>query len=514
MSAVPARPERAVRVLHTSDWHLGVAVANEARTADHDAVLDEIVTISAAAAPDLIVHTGDLFNTSRPAMSEFGRAIEVLRRLGEIAPVLVLSGNHDSVEAMAALGVAVSDPVPAMVDAGAYDKARPHGAKVRVHHRPSRPDDGAVMTYPTRAGGALRVASLPFIAVNRFVSDFDDLVNPTETYVDNLRKIHDLLAAKTRERFDPATDVAVFASHLFVSGSNTSSEKEIHVGDHYATDPAHLPDVYGYLAFGHIHVPQNVGANGRYAGSILEVDFGETGEQKRVLVVDLEPGRPAEIRDVWLTAGRRLRRVSAPLSQLPALADELGNAIVEVTVVAEHPNNSSATDSANAAGDNGSPTGEDLDGVAEADNAGDEPDAAADEAGGDEGSDEADQYSLAGRVRAALPDATVVRIIDLRNPAGVLAAALGPGDGGTSEERSVADEYREWLAGPGRSVVAAATGDHAPDLELAVTLLTAAVDAATDGTTIDAAALDGLVATHEGATRTDDADSERTNDAA
>jgi len=245
-----------VRVLHTSDWHLGVAVANEARTVDHDAVLNEIVSIAAAADPDLIVHTGDLFNTSRPAMSEFGRAIEVLRRLGEIAPVLVLSGNHDSVEAMAALGVAVSDPVPAMVDADTYDKAVPHGGAVRVHHRPSRPDDGAVMTYPTRTRGALRVASLPFIAVNRFVNDFDDLVNPAETYVDNLRKVHDLLGAKTREGFDPACDVAVFASHLFVSGSNTSSEKEIHVGDHYATDPAHLHDVYGYLALSLIHISE------------------------------------------------------------------------------------------------------------------------------------------------------------------------------------------------------------------------------------------------------------------
>ena len=89
-NAVPARPEAAVRVLHTSDWHLGVTVRNEPRDVDHDSVIAEIIDVAATVQPDAIIHTGDLFNSGRPAMADFGRAIRALRELGEIAPVAVL----------------------------------------------------------------------------------------------------------------------------------------------------------------------------------------------------------------------------------------------------------------------------------------------------------------------------------------------------------------------------------------------------------------------------------------
>src|SRR4029450_23870 len=94
----------AVRVLHTSDWHLGSAIRGHPRSDDHDAVLAEIAAIAERARPDLILHTGDLFDGARPPMTEFGRAIRVLRRLGDIAPVVVLAGNHDSSVALEVLG--------------------------------------------------------------------------------------------------------------------------------------------------------------------------------------------------------------------------------------------------------------------------------------------------------------------------------------------------------------------------------------------------------------------------
>lgn len=499
MTTLPSRPDIAVRVLHTSDWHLGVTVANESRSTDYDDVLDEIVDVAISADPDLILHTGDLFNTSRPAMSEFRRAIEVLRRLGDVAPVLALSGNHDSSETMAALGVAVSDPVPQMVQDGTFKMSVSHGAEVRVHHRPSLPEDGAVMTYPTRTGGNLRIASLPFMAVNRFVDDFDDLVNPTAAYVDNLRKVHDLLAAKTREDFDPERDVAVFASHLFVSGSTTSSEKEIHVGDHYATDPAHLKDVYGYLAFGHIHVPQNVGANGRYAGSILEVDFGEAGEQKRVLVADLEPGRPPEIHDIPLKSGRRLVRIKSPLSLLPGRAAEIGDAIAEVTVLAED-----SDEAQDAVGPEEPTKLEESSGPFES---------VTDNSKSVDGEPEDDPYSLSSRVRSMLPRATVVRIIDLRNPSGMLAAALAPGESAPAAERSVAEEYRDWLAGPGLNVIEQSTTDHAPDLELAIAILETAIDVSTSEGEFDRQTLDALAVSHGHSAKIEDRDTGDNDDA-
>ena len=107
--SVPDRSSGAARVLHTSDWHLGVTVRGHSRREDHAAVIDEIVSIAEEARPDLVVHTGDLFDGHRPAMAEFGDAITSLRRLADVAPVVLLAGNHDSAGVFEVLALALED---------------------------------------------------------------------------------------------------------------------------------------------------------------------------------------------------------------------------------------------------------------------------------------------------------------------------------------------------------------------------------------------------------------------
>lgn len=413
----PPRPPTAARVLHTSDWHLGVAVRNHPRSDDHDAVIAEIVAIAAAAGPDLIVHTGDLFDGPRPPMVEFGRAIRALRALAEVAPVVVLAGNHDSATALEVLGVALGDEHPAALAGGAvHDPHAPCRHRIRVHHKPGLPEQGAVTTYPTAAGWDLRLAALPFVHANRVLSDFATLCEPNATYNDSLRRIIGTLSTVALAGFDPTSQVAVFASHLHLTGASTSSEKTIHVSTDYATDPAHLAPGYGYLAFGHIHVPQAVaGGRGHYAGSILEVDFGEEGEAKRVVLVDLEPGRPTRVTSAALTTGRRLRRVHAPLAALADLAAGIGTAIVEVTV---GPAAAPAVEPTGVAG----------------------PDAGDAIVVGGVAYD-----TLSSAVRALLPDATVVSVVDGRNPHVAVADQLE----GTGAGESVEDSFRRWLAEAG-----------------------------------------------------------------
>ncbi|WCO67248.1 metallophosphoesterase [Iamia majanohamensis] len=416
-SQLPARPAAAVRVLHTSDWHLGVAVRNEPRDRDHDAVLSELVEVAAAAGPDLVVHTGDLFNGGRPGMADFGRAIRVLRELADVAPVVVMAGNHDSAVALETLGVAVSDPVPELVAAGTYDPDATCPARIRVLHRPTSAPGGAVATFPTRAGGRLRLVALPFVHANRVAGEWEDVLTSHSTYTDGIRKICDLLTSAAFADFDAASDVAVFASHLHVSGARTSTEKEIHVSSEYATDPAHLSPDYGYLAFGHIHIAQAVAASrGRYAGSILEVDFGEEGEAKQVVVADLTPGRPTAIHDVALRAGRRIHRVTAPYSRLSEHATAIGDGLVEVTIGPEE--------------------------------------------GGGEGAITLEIPgfdSLAAAVHDALPDATIVGVLDGRRPETAVADDLHIPE--TTE--TPAELFRGWLAESGSPLLARYSTGHA-----------------------------------------------------
>ena len=142
------RGDRGAPVLHTSDWHLGVTVRNHSRAADHDEVLAEIVAVAAAAQPDLIVHTGDLFDGHRPAMHEFGRAIKALRALAEVAPVVVLAGNHDSAVAMEVLGIALGDEPPRRRRRRRLRPARADPATASASTPGRRtPATGAVATY-------------------------------------------------------------------------------------------------------------------------------------------------------------------------------------------------------------------------------------------------------------------------------------------------------------------------------------------------------------------------------
>src|SRR5207253_97860 len=84
------------RLLHTSDWHLGHTLYGHSRDEDFDAVLAEIVAIAQESQPDLIVHSGDLFHSSRPAARDLMRAMRTLDELAAVAPTVVLAGNHDS----------------------------------------------------------------------------------------------------------------------------------------------------------------------------------------------------------------------------------------------------------------------------------------------------------------------------------------------------------------------------------------------------------------------------------
>jgi exonuclease SbcD len=453
--AAPPRPARAARLLHTSDWHLGVTVRDQSRSLDHDAAIAELVAVAEAARPDLILHTGDLFDGPRPPMSEFGRAIRALRALGEVAPVVLLAGNHDSSVALEVLGLALGDGHPDDVAAGRYDPFATCRHRVRVHPKPSLPEAGAVATYATAAGWDLRLAALPFVHANRVLTDFAALSEPNATYNDSLRRVIGHLTSTCLTGFDPARQVAVFASHLHIAGARTSSEREIHIATGYATDPAHLDPAYGYLAFGHIHVPQAVaGGRGRYAGSILEVDFGEEGETKQVGIVDLEPGRPTAVTSIPLVAPRRLRRLRASLSELRERAAEVRGDLVEVTIGPEP---------------GGAPVDRDaaifLDG---------------------------DTYdTLSQAVRAVLPDVAVVGVVDARNPAAALADEL-PQPGAVE---TVDDTFNAWLVDGGAGLLArnpfATVGRVA---ELFAELRAAAGSADADGPALpEVAALKGVL---------------------
>lgn len=311
-----------MKLLHVSDWHLGRTLYNASRAEDHEKVLGEIAEIARRERPDLVVHTGDLFESIRPAYEDMDRGIRALYALAEVAPVVVVCGNHDS---------------PALLRLFAKLLGEEH--RIQFVDKARAADDGGILTFGSRRGETIRLAALPFIHANRMVQAFERPDTWMVAYADRIKLIQENLWDGLNEGANYATDILLYATHLHVAGATFSrSERPIHITDTYASRVEHVPKV-SYAAFGHIHKPQPLpgSENGWYAGSPIPLDFGEAREQKVVVLVEAEPGRPPAIQPIPLSGGRPLRKLEGALDDLRAAAPGVGKALCLVTVHTESP---------------------------------------------------------------------------------------------------------------------------------------------------------------------------------
>ncbi|MGC5007806.1 exonuclease SbcCD subunit D [Streptomyces sp. NBC_00353] len=320
-----------MKALHTSDWHLGrTLLQRRSRDGEFDAVLAEITAIADTAQPDLIVHSGDLFDSYRPAHKDVLRAMRCLNDLARIAPTVVLGGNHDSPELFNLLNY-VSTTL------------RPDADQDRLQFVHSRgdTDPGTVLDFDSRDGRErIRLAALPYVHPNRYLHLFPGFGTTEGAYAAGLRELQDGLLALLLNGYDPARDVLLFTAHQYVASSVPSySERMWEAREPYATAADALPQV-AYCALGHIHKPQPIGSGrlpARYAGSPLQMDFGESEETKSVTVVDAAPGRRTLITPHTLHSGRRLARFDGTLEELADSAAQYTDVYLKAVIRSDEP---------------------------------------------------------------------------------------------------------------------------------------------------------------------------------
>jgi DNA repair protein SbcD/Mre11 len=312
-----------MRLLHTGDWHVGRAIRGRSRTPEFDQALSEVVGIAVHEGVDAVLVTGDVYDHRSPVPEADALVFETLVRLYEAGiPVVIIPGNHDSAVRLEALARLL----------------RPIG--VTVVPRVVPPDQGSLVEVPSRDGSeAALVACVPFVPERRF-GDAAALFRGTEdwyqSYADGLGRI---LAAMTEPfRLDR---VNVLMAHLFTDGAIPGGgEHQITIGIEYALSPSRLPATASYVALGHVHRPQAVrGAPSptRYAGSLLQLDFGETEQTKSVTIVEASAGKPSKVREVALSAGRRLVDLEGTFDQIVERGEQLADAYLRVFVHTDGP---------------------------------------------------------------------------------------------------------------------------------------------------------------------------------
>jgi DNA repair protein SbcD/Mre11 len=285
-----------VRLLHTSDWHLGRSFHREDMLRHQAAHIDHLLEVVEAEAIDLVVVSGDVYDRALPPVDAVRLADEALVRLAHSrARVVLTSGNHDSAQR---LGFSAR-----LIDAAG------------VHLRTDAGQVGVPLLLDDRHG-PLAVHGIPYL-------DPHAVAEPWQLE----RRSHEaaLAEAMRRVRADLATRPgvrSVVLAHAFVAGATPSdSERDITVGG-VSRVPTTTFDGIDYVALGHLHGPHVLDEHLRYSGSPLAYSFSEAGHRKGSWVVDL--GAPSSTGGgAALTASFVEAPVPRPLARLRGTLEEL-----------------------------------------------------------------------------------------------------------------------------------------------------------------------------------------------
>jgi len=306
-----------VKLLHTSDWHVGKVLKGVARLDEQRAVLGGIVDLVRREAVDLVVVAGDLYESAVAPPEAQALVWSTLLDLKDTgADVVVIAGNHDN--------------------AAQFEALRPLAAAagITVIGRVRRPDEGGVVEITTRSGERAKVAALPFLSQRYVVRAAQLMAGDAAEHAGSYAERCRLLLGGLCEGFGADT-VNIVVAHAMVRGGRLGGgERDAQTIEDYYVDPTAFPVTAHYVALGHLHRTQPLpgAAPIWYSGSPIQVDFGEGGDDKHAMLVEASVGRPAEVREVRLDHVRRLRTVEGTLAELraqPGLPDDLLRVVVK-----------------------------------------------------------------------------------------------------------------------------------------------------------------------------------------
>jgi exonuclease SbcD len=302
-----------MRLLHTSDWHLGHVLHEHERLGEHAAFLEWLGAQLVAQEADALLVAGDVFDTANPSAEAQRLFYDFVVRARAAQPhlaLVIIGGNHDS---------------PARLDAPG-----PLLRSLGVHVVGGMPSDPASLVVPlVRRGETLaQVAAVPFLRV----ADLPQLPERqgADRLIEGVRAVYAAALARARGQLGRGQHLLAMG-HCYLAGGLTSerSERKILVGNQHALPADLFPDDVAYVALGHLHRAQHVAREGiRYAGSPLPMSLDEAGYAHQVVRVDLDGGsvklealrvpRTADILRVPATGALPPDALLDALSKLPA----------------------------------------------------------------------------------------------------------------------------------------------------------------------------------------------------
>lgn len=258
-----------MRILHTADWHIGQRLYERQRLDEHRKFLEWLLETIKCEKVELLLVSGDIFDTSLPSADATNLYYEFLHRFSKEteAYAVITAGNHDS---------------PRHLEA---PKEFLKMGRIYVVGRAANPDD-CVFDFPTEKP-KVSVAAVPYLSESELSHiSFETEPEKAERYRERLRRLYQQCVDAM-----PAELPKVLMGHLFVQGGQKSeSERELQIGGATATYVTDFPDGVDYVALGHLHRPQSINGASypiRYSGSPLPLRFNEATYRKTVCLLEV-----------------------------------------------------------------------------------------------------------------------------------------------------------------------------------------------------------------------------------
>ncbi|WP_037306518.1 exonuclease SbcCD subunit D [Amycolatopsis orientalis] len=292
-----------MKLLHTSDWHIGRTFHGADLLAEQEAVLGHLADLVVAESVDVVLVSGDIYDRAVPSAEAVRVATTALGRLRQAGARLVMTpGNHDSAPRL-----------------GAFAEFAAAGG---LHLRATIDGLDEPVLLPDEYG-EVALYGIPYLEPEpaRHALGVPEARGHTGVLTEAMRRIRADLATR------PSGTRSVVLAHAFVTGGEpTESERTIAVGG-VEQVPGSVFDGVDYVALGHLHGPQTLAEHLRYSGSPLAYSFSETRQRKSVWLVDLGAEGLAEVRRHELPVPRRLATLRGELADL--LADPEHDGLTE-----------------------------------------------------------------------------------------------------------------------------------------------------------------------------------------
>jgi len=297
-----------MKILHTSDWHLGHRLLEQSQQEEQILFLDWLLNYVDINGIDVLLVSGDIFDVGVPSAQAQKLYYDFLIRLRNTScnEVIITGGNHDA---------------PSTLNA---PKELLNALSIRVVGK-ATDDLGEVIFRLSVNGEKVIVAAVPYLRdqdIRRAIASesAEEIINRYKTALVN----HFSEAAAICEAMKTSDTTVIAMGHLFAIGGCTSeSEQSIYVGNLGDIGADDFPSVFDYVALGHLHRAQKVGGKEqiRYSGSPYSLSFSEVGQAKKI--VELETGDSLIIREVAIPVFREIVQIEGSVDECQAKLDLL-----------------------------------------------------------------------------------------------------------------------------------------------------------------------------------------------